>query len=146
MGFLSGHMFSPWFFESTASVYIFCNKESYSKDLKKEKIKLWQNGLVFCIVLKMGSDVGLIFWNLWISRNASKLSRNESCSTGLRYLQLYLLLGDRIDTEAKKMASRGLFLIIKNEGSPKAEKWQIFLQHVSKPMIIQWSKNRTILS
>lgn len=111
---------------STASIYSFCNRESYFKDLRQEKIKLWQNGLVFCIILKMGSDLGLIFWNMWIARDASKMFR-KWVLTALHWdsgkrLQLYILLGDRVDTKAKKMASRGLFLIIKNEGSPTAEK------------------------
>jgi len=124
-GFLFDHMFSPWFFESPASVYSSCNRESYFKDSKREKIKLWQNGLVFCIILKIRHYLGLIIWNLWIAKDASKMSRKWVLAAldwdSGKHIHLYVLLGDRLDTEAKKMASRGLFLIIKTEGSPKAE-------------------------
>ena len=136
VGFLLVICFFPWFFESTASIYSSCNRESHFKDLKKEKIKLWQNGLVFCIVLKMGGDLGLIFWNLWIARDASRMSRKWVLTaldwdSGKR-LQLYILLGDRIDTEAKKMASRALFLIIKN-GVQKQKNGKYFYNMYQKP-------------
>lgn len=91
--------------------------------IENSTLKIWRRKrwnyvcIVYCIILKMGSDLGLIFWNLWIARDASKMSR-KWVLTALgwdngKHLQLYRILGDRIDARAKQTAGRGLFLIIK---------------------------------
>lgn len=104
-------------------------------EIENPTIKIWRREwwnyvcIVYCIILKMGSDLGLIFWSLWIAKDASKMSR-KWVLTALgwdngKHLQLYRILGDRRDAKAEQMAGSGLFLIIKNERSLKVKKWQI---------------------
>lgn len=117
MCFFWGDIFSTWFFESRASIYNSCGKESYLKDLKKERIKLWHSGLLLCKILKIGSDLGLILWNLWIARDDGKTSRKWALTTldwdGGKHLPVYIVLGDRINIKTNKIVSKGLFLILK---------------------------------